>query len=69
MQAGEQCDDGNQISGDGCENDCTKTPTPGQSTGPIVTECARASEKPFSDAVCHVTAGAAGNKAQLITAT
>ncbi len=69
VQAGEQCDDGNQVSGDGCENDCTKTPTPGQSTGPVVTECARASEKPFSDAVCHITPGATGNKAQLITAT
>jgi cysteine-rich repeat protein len=66
VQTGEQCDDGNQKAGDGCENDCTKTPTPGQSTGPVVTECARATETPFSDAVCHVTAG---NTAQLITGT
>ena len=26
--AGEQCDDGNDVNGDGCENDCTLTPPP-----------------------------------------
>ena len=25
----EDCDDGNGINGDGCENDCTLTPNPG----------------------------------------
>ncbi|MBL0692269.1 lamin tail domain-containing protein [Comamonas sp. JC664] len=27
QEAGEQCDDGNRVNGDGCENDCTLTPT------------------------------------------
>ena len=26
-EAGEQCDDGNSVAGDGCENNCTSTPT------------------------------------------
>ncbi|MFY0530686.1 DUF4215 domain-containing protein [Nannocystis pusilla] len=28
VEGGEQCDDGNKIPGDGCENDCTPTPMP-----------------------------------------
>ncbi len=28
VESGEQCDDGNQVNGDGCENDCTLTPAP-----------------------------------------
>ncbi|WAS98459.1 DUF4215 domain-containing protein [Nannocystis punicea] len=28
VEGGEQCDDGNKIPGDGCENDCTPTPAP-----------------------------------------
>ena len=27
VEAGEVCDDGNQVNGDGCETDCTETPT------------------------------------------
>ncbi|MFP2960431.1 lamin tail domain-containing protein [Myxococcus sp. 1LA] len=33
QEAGEQCDDGNQTNGDGCENDCTSTPAPGAVCG------------------------------------
>jgi len=28
VDEGEACDDGNDVNGDGCENDCTKTPPP-----------------------------------------
>jgi cysteine-rich repeat protein len=28
VETGEQCDDGNSVSGDGCENNCTLTPSP-----------------------------------------
>lgn len=30
VEGGEQCDDGNKIPGDGCENDCTPTPMPAE---------------------------------------
>ena len=35
VDPGEQCDDGNQVGGDGCENDCTKTPPPGCGDGVV----------------------------------
>ncbi|HCU24321.1 MAG TPA: hypothetical protein DF383_04815, partial [Deltaproteobacteria bacterium] len=40
VTAGEQCDDGNLIDGDGCESDCTltplTTPSPTPSSQPVV---------------------------------
>ncbi|MGI5864684.1 MAG: lamin tail domain-containing protein, partial [Myxococcales bacterium] len=36
---GEQCDDGNQVPGDGCENNCTKTPVCGDEVVDPNEEC------------------------------
>jgi large repetitive protein len=63
VQAPEQCDDANQIAGDGCEADCTMTPSTG-SSGPVVIECPHATDPALASGVCQVTAGSA---AQLIT--
>lgn len=38
VEGTEACDDGNQTDGDGCEHDCTLTPTPGQVCGNGVKE-------------------------------
>src|SRR5437879_3265191 len=59
VQAPEQCDDGNSVTGDGCEADCTLTPSTGGSGGPVVVECAHASDPPLASGVCAVTAGTA----------
>lgn len=64
VQAPEQCDDGNQTAGDGCEADCTLTPSTNGGNGPTVIECAHASDPPLASGTCAVTAGSA---AQLIT--
>ena len=64
VQPGEQCDDGNNVSGDGCESDCTLTPS-SPSSGPVVVECAHAADPPLASGVCAVTAGTTA--AELIT--
>ncbi len=64
VQAGEQCDDGNTVAGDGCESNCTLTPMM-PSSGPVVVECAHASDPPLASGVCQVTAGT--TSAELIT--
>ncbi|HEY2743122.1 MAG TPA: amidohydrolase family protein, partial [Polyangia bacterium] len=64
VQAGEQCDDGNNVTGDGCESNCTFTPTT-PTGGPVVVECAHASDPPLASGVCAVTAGS--TSAELIT--
>jgi large repetitive protein len=48
LDAGEACDDGNSINGDGCESNCTVTPS-----AEIVCE----NLPPLSSGVCSVTAG------------
>ncbi len=50
VDPGEQCDDGNQVAGDGCENDCTKTPSQ---------EVVCKTLQPLATGVCSVTAGSA----------
>lgn len=64
VQAPEQCDDGNAVAGDGCEADCTLTPSTGGNGGPTVVECPHAMDAPLASGVCQATAGTA---AQLIT--
>jgi cysteine-rich repeat protein len=64
VQAPEQCDDGNSAGGDGCEANCTPTPT--GRPGPTIVECAHASDPPLTSGTCAVTAG---STAQLFTGT
>jgi cysteine-rich repeat protein len=64
VQAPEQCDDANQVAGDGCEADCTMTLNTGGSGGPVVIECPHAGDPALASGVCQVTAG---STAQLIT--
>jgi cysteine-rich repeat protein len=67
VQAPEECDDGNQTAGDGCEVDCTMTPVgSGGSGGPKITMCPHAGDAPLSSGTCQVTAGGA---ARLFTGT
>lgn len=39
VQLSEQCDDGNNVAGDGCENDCTETPECGDGSVQTGEEC------------------------------
>ncbi|MFN7131011.1 MAG: thrombospondin type 3 repeat-containing protein, partial [Myxococcales bacterium] len=57
VDTGEECDDGNTVSGDGCEANCTKTPAPPPKKTHEIVECPNVPAPPANGAACAITAG------------
>ena len=69
VQAGEECDDGNQIGGDGCENDCTVTNDTTTTTSESESASESDSETVTATATDSDTASATDTETDSVTGT